>query len=523
MTKFEPEGVFFTSAKNGIPENNISKNVPIEISEAFQQKDIGYSILIKGEAGAGKSTLALTLLSVLTDLEPIYISTRVAPSSLFSQFPWIKGRLKEENIIDATRTYLPPIGDTKELKTHVLRTIRFSDAPEFLKIIYERIEKYENVVVVIDSWDAIISSTKERNQEWENMFTEFTRQMHIKLILISESSEKTFLDYIVDGIVTLKDSEMDGRILREIEINKTRGIQRRQKRYHYTLNNNKFNYCSSYHENQNEIGLKSSLKTSKQSQPIEFDKSNLYSTGTSGIDNLYNGGLRTSTLNLWEIESDVPLSSFSNIMIPLICNFVSRDFGTIIFSTDGLNSRFVDKNKLFPQLNTEQISQYVRYLVEKNADMPSNSNDIRPYVIPISLSEFSMKKTFAKIYSELAEKTSYKPILSLFSYDFLALAGDLTQYSEELANHLKIVRNYNVIEIGIVNQVNGMQGKVSKHIQRDNLIDEISYFFDTHMKLIMANNALFVYGIKPYSGIYWLQMIDENGKSSPTIKLIPMV
>jgi len=93
-----------TSAK--IYQKNI---IPPEIIEAFKLKDTGYNILLKGKAGAGKTTFALTLLDVFKEYEPIYLSTRVAPMSLYSQFPWLKKkRLKTENIIDATRTYIPP-------------------------------------------------------------------------------------------------------------------------------------------------------------------------------------------------------------------------------------------------------------------------------------------------------------------------------------------------------------------------------------------------------------------------------
>ena len=55
------------------------------------------------------------------------------------------------------------------------------------------------------------------------------------------------------------------------------------------------------------------------------------------------------------------------------------------------------------------------------------------------------------------------------------------------------------------------------------VIKDISYFFDTHMKMIFRNNAIFVYGIKPYSGIYWLNFEFSPKSPLPNIKLVPMV
>ncbi len=501
--------------------NEKIKNIPEELFQAFKQKDIGYSLLIKGDAGTGKSTFALTLLSLFKEAEPIYISTRVAPSSLYRQFPWIEGHLKEENILDATRTYLPPISDPKELRTHVLRTIRFSDAPEFLKIVYDKIEKNKSSIVVIDSWDAIVGiGGYEKSLEWETIFTEFVRQMNVKLILISEHSKNTFLDYIVDGIIKFKDLENeDGRILREMEINKIRGIERKQKYYSFSLFNNSFMYCPPFFEDTYEFQAKSNGSSMKKWPPLQSDNNNYYSTGSKEIDKLYQGGLKNSSLNLWEIESDVPLSAFSNIMIPLLCNFITQDYGAILYSNEGLNSRFINKNKLFINLNMEKISNNLRYIVENLDEHLPKKNDIRPYVVPI-LNE-DLEKTFSKIYSELAEQTSFKPVLSIVGYDFLS---ENSRYYSEIYNHLKFVRNYNIIEIGIINQVKNSKSrlKTPNGYSKKNLHD-ISYFFDTHMKLIFKNNAIFVYGIKPYSGLYWVKFYYYPDTPLPKISLIPMV
>src|SRR6056297_2536281 len=125
-------------------ESNLEDGfIPNEILETLNQ-DIGYSWLIKGLAGVGKTTFALTLLHFFENFEPIYLSTRVAPTSLFKQFPFLENRLKSSNILDATRTYIPPVKDPKgkRMKDHLMSTLRFNSVPEILKIIYDKVDQY---------------------------------------------------------------------------------------------------------------------------------------------------------------------------------------------------------------------------------------------------------------------------------------------------------------------------------------------------------------------------------------------
>ncbi|MHA1601808.1 MAG: RAD55 family ATPase, partial [Promethearchaeota archaeon] len=233
--------------KNIVLEPRIS--IPPEIIAAFDRDDIGYNLLVKGTAGCGKTTFAMSLLSYFTQFTPVYLSTRVAPSSIYSQFPWLKDRLKAENIIDATRTYLPPTNDidSNNMKNHLKQTIRFQSVEEFLEIMYKKVKQYERPILVIDSWDAIFGREDDLNINVENLFTEFIRQTNAKLILISESElNDNFLEYIVDGVITLKDDEIEGRPFRILQINKIRAVVRHQKAYAFTVYKNRFQYNFPY-------------------------------------------------------------------------------------------------------------------------------------------------------------------------------------------------------------------------------------------------------------------------------------
>ncbi len=481
--------------------------IPPEIVDAFEIKDTGYNILLKGKAGAGKTTFALTLLDVFKDFEPIYLSTRVAPLSLFTQFPWLKKRLKPENIIDATRTYIPPANrpdpDGSLMKAHLMRTIRFSSIPEFLKIVYEKIAQFENPIIVIDSWDAIMGQDGENKENIETLFSEFVRQTNAKLILIAESDEVGFLDYIVDGIFTIRDDSVDGRTIRTIEVNKIRAIERKQKEYVFTLFNNKFQYCKPFHD----------------VKPIDIlpwkttpDSNDLFSTGNKSLDQLYHGGFKQGTFNLLEVESNVPITSYSSIVIAMICNYIQQDRGIIVHTTDGINSELIDKKRLFLHLKTDSISKNMRILMEKLSDR----NEIRPYITQIDKKNFN--EVFFDTYAKLSSITKFQPVFATISYNTLTFMVDFNKAIRQFDQHITKIRNSNVIELGIINST---RSNINASSPLSTLTNDISYVADTHLKIFEQNGAIFIYGIKPRTQLYYME--NDFSLGYPQIKLIPIV
>ncbi len=486
-----------------------NKFIPPEILETLGQ-DVGYSWLIKGLAGVGKTTFALSLLHYLENFEPIYLSTRVAPTSLFKQFPFLKNRLESSNILDATRTYIPPVKskdpEGKRMKDHLMRTIRYSSVPEILKIIYDKVEEYKNPIIVIDSWDAILGMTKDTENskdQMETLFTEFIRQTEAKLILIAESTDTTFLDYIVDGILTISDELVDGRTFRLLNINKIRAVERKQKIYPFTLYDNHFQSCLPFKEQEaGEI---------KKWEMVP-DNAETFSTGSKEIDQLYGGGLRQGTFNLIEVESNVPINSYSSIIINSICNFIKNNRGVIVHTMDGINSDLLDKKRLFLYLETDTISKYMRIITEKITDR----NEIRPYIIQADKKKFN--SVFFDTYANLSSMTKFQPVFASVSYDNLQFMVDFESSIADLYKHIKLIRNSNVIEMGIINTYNKSQPSKQKLIS---LTEDLSYVSNTHVKIIEREGSIFIYGVKPRTYIYHMETNYDSGV--PKIELKPIV
>src|ERR687883_1500620 len=80
-------GTNVKSSKNR-PESKKWIGIPDELMQFVQRNT--YSLLIKGSAGTGKTTLSLTILRALKIKSNFfYISTRISPKQLFLYYPWL--------------------------------------------------------------------------------------------------------------------------------------------------------------------------------------------------------------------------------------------------------------------------------------------------------------------------------------------------------------------------------------------------------------------------------------------------
>ena len=72
------------------PNADSTSHIPEDLLQ-FIRRDT-YSLLVKGFAGTGKTTLALTILNVLGIKNNFfYISTRLSPKQLFQYYPMAEG------------------------------------------------------------------------------------------------------------------------------------------------------------------------------------------------------------------------------------------------------------------------------------------------------------------------------------------------------------------------------------------------------------------------------------------------
>src|SRR5713101_9850464 len=104
--------------------------------------------------------------------------------------------------------------------------IRVSDADDvFNKILTIKRSKLRGLMV-IDSWEGVLRNTSEDGRRMiESAILSDPDDNRVGVVLVSECGRVGDLPNLVDGIVTLSSSELDGRRLRTIVVNKLRGVR----------------------------------------------------------------------------------------------------------------------------------------------------------------------------------------------------------------------------------------------------------------------------------------------------------
>jgi len=214
--------------------------LPPEIERFFSQ-ELGSTLLIKGKPGTGKTIFALSLLKKMCEEgNGIYLSTRVDAMIIYKLFPWIKGTILDESIVDAVRPRLSPVkGD----KFQLVKQIEYSDKPTFIRQLYNLTYELKRPFLVIDSWDAIeiFSRSKYGESIIEDMI-EFARKTDVRIIFVTEYHEIQRLDYLTDAVIVMERDFLDGKSVRIMQIEKMRGVEISRSRYLYTLKDGIFRY-----------------------------------------------------------------------------------------------------------------------------------------------------------------------------------------------------------------------------------------------------------------------------------------
>ena len=307
--------------------------IPRELYEFLKRE---HTLLIKGEPGTGKTVLSLELLRIFSkENTGVYFSSRVPRDVLYEQYPWLKESLKNGRVI---------VPGGLKIEDLTLETVE-----SFIEHLIETLKKTSNPFVVIDSWDALVKglNPSERIIEEKNILS-VIYSIKGRVIFVMEAPETTSLDYLVDGIVTLRDVdvysggeyEAGGRrrtgvkSLREMELNKLRGILRLQKKYIFTLQDGRFRSIQPFGGFLPSILLKP--------KPIIDPDEKRVSSGIEDFDAVLNGGLERGSFNLIEQGFGVGMRITHSILIPMIVNNVNLGRGVVIIPSEGFS---IDKER----------------------------------------------------------------------------------------------------------------------------------------------------------------------------------
>lgn len=304
-----------------------SINIPSELMH-FVKKDT-YSLVIKGAAGTGKTTLSLTILKAL-DIKSnfFYICTRVSPRQLSISYPWISKYMENQK----ERTSGPSMMETDV-------PINFEDArldePESL---FERITNelmdVKAPLIIIDSWDAVASfMDREARLNNERVLQTWRERAGAKLIFVNEDPADTSLDFVVDGAVKLDQIEYENARIREISLLKLRGIRITKPSYLFTLDKGSFRSFQTHNPKNLMIAPDStgSLQLTKNEKNPRFTilHHGLIKSGYDELDLNLGGGFPRRGMVVLEVGSNISMEAVMAFLFRIIYTFLV--FGNVVF------------------------------------------------------------------------------------------------------------------------------------------------------------------------------------------------
>jgi len=431
-----------------------------EVENALRLME-GYTLLLKGAPGTGKTTYAITLLQRVCDgdMKGVYISTRIDPTALYKQFPGLEEQVPRKNVIDATQS------EFSEAQSQVL----YEDLTSFLRSVYSVVAEEDVAILIIDSWDAVsfqIGKGDPNIEKLETSMLDIARKTRTHLILISEYTGEKRLDYLVDGILRFEKVQIDARIVRMVFMDKMRGIQVPHNNYPFTLEGGKFTH---FVIPATELGS-GGHKVIKETELPE----GYYSTGIADLDRII-GGYPKGGFVLLEIADDSISWSYRPILFHTISDFLLNDRGVIYMPEDGSYSSSVKK------LLLNYVSKDV---LDKNLRMPTTSKtESENHCLFHITSELECLNRHFEIYKELK-----KPVLHVLGLTRLNI------YSEDdlrrtLSDVVSWMKTTNDVLIGVL--------KPSAKLK-----NEICEMADVHLRFMPLNGTLSLYGVKPHTVIY---------------------
>jgi len=515
-------------------KGRVSGTFPKEII-AFLAAQGGHSLIIRGMAGTGKTTMALQLIEEMAHVQQsYYMSTRVSDQSLFNQFPWLKEKIREGEILKARKRLREKAELDEDAEKIMLGLAQIKDEmgqakkaaprrelgklegdievgaeiatqtgedeialtigslmPE-IEMAYDVVDRAlpERTLVVIDSIDALSEKYGVPSSKLISALQkDLVEGAGCNVVYILETPDQ-LLDYLGDGILHMNIARQGDRRIRILDILKLRGCEIKQSQYVYTLQGGRVRTFEYWRY------AKPDVPTPFQS--IEEPHPKMVSTGMADLDSMLDGGVRKGSLVLMELGKGVPVVSSYAIESSMICEFASKGRGVVWSPTKKAGAQDA-REDIIGFLPAKQFDRNVRIL--------------EPHPSPGADKEYALSLEGENVAVDLKWQ-NIQFALQGTGHPYLAVAGFDTLESVYGANVLDGMMDF----ISSLMNSGGVLLAIATPSSKS--LGKLADLAHTHIKMDKISGVTILSGMEPFTPSHALTQ-PESGDFRP--KLVPIM
>ncbi len=385
-----------------------------------------------------------------------------------------------------------------------LTSLRGEGVSANIDTIVSEIENLDAKRLVIDSFTAMAQALKEPVDVRiivHNILSRLTRGMGCTTIMIEEvplGESKIGLgleEFLADGVIMLGTGELDGRLLRYLSISKLRGTRLLEQQLPFTLEGG-FRILPP---------LEPKIAKASQRYRPTPDSPNRFSTGSRDLDEMLGGGFPKGSNILFEATERFTTSEYTRIILPIALNFLTQGRGIMLVPTVGMDADFCVGILSSFGIAEKEINRLLRF-----CELPTpGRNQAKPHIAVFEGNDIQKDyERWLRLESELMQNTG-QPVLTLSGLDTLANIFGPEVCSGLLSQDIARIRSRGTIGILIAKP------------GYEELVRKLSIMAEIHLKLAKEHDSILLYGMKPRTNLYAVEMEISSGYPMP--RLTPII
>jgi KaiC/GvpD/RAD55 family RecA-like ATPase len=519
----------------------------------FMRAPGGHSLMLKGEAGTGKTTLALQVIEELSDEQPeYYLSTRVSDEALFRQFPWARDKAKRDNILKAGKSFLrrnkeapvhneSPAGQqvTINAAKDLLRALNTNE--NSLMVVRSELQKLEGQIeagevgseneggftgeiteeeitldlgvmlpelevaydlaeanlprktlMVVDSIDALSERYGITSQRIINTLQkDLVENSGTNIVYTLEQSGKTDKDYLGDGVIQMVSEDRGGRRVRQMIIEKLRGQSVDQWKYFLTLTGGRLSVF--------EPTWVRIPEHMQKHVPVKDPTSRTVSSGNFYIDQ-YFGGFPKGSLVLLEFDLDVHQDVVRCLELSVMSDFLEKGRGVAWLPMYATDYSIIDE-QMRMLVGTSALNKSLRIL-----DTEAGQEQTYPFITAIEGEDAGQDLRISALKYMLGDSST--PYLSILGFDAMEGVYGSNVFKQSLA-HIDAMRRAGHVVIAIASTMSQSLAPLREQAK-------------IHIRFENMSGCVMAAGMKPHTPYYYLDFAGQEDKL-PSPRMVPMI